>query len=347
MKIFIYRLTVGFLATMISTAWAEPLMYVPAGDSNELLVIDLQNGQIKKKIGELENSHGLAAVPSQEYLVAGSMDTKKTKSKKKSVKPEKMSDEEHKSHHSGKEPAAPSYVSIVHPEHGHVMRRVSVKDRTHHIAVDPSGKYAVGTHNNMGGVSVVDLNKMETVHYVKTGQVSNYALFTNDGSRLYVSNAGSGTVTEVDTSNWKIIKDIPVGKGPEHMALDQKNEHLYVLNVISGTVSDIDLNKGEVARTFKVGKSPHGLALSGKETNLFVSNKGSGTLTNINLSTAQDSSITLSPAPYHVTYVKAVDKLYVASRKQPKIWVINPHNMKVEGEISLGSKGVAHQMVVK
>jgi len=330
-----------------SSVWAEPLMYVPAGDSNVLLVIDLHNGKIVKQIGELENSHGLAAVPSQEYLVAGSMETEKTKAAKKSVKPVNMSEEEHKSHHSGKEPVAPSYVSIVHPEHGHVMRRVSVQDRTHHIAVDPSGKYAVGTHSNLGGISVIDLNKMETVHYIKTGQVTNYAVFSPDGSRLYVSNAGSGTVTVIDTANWKIIQDIKVGKAPEHMAIDANGQHLYVLNVVSGTVSDVDVNKGEEVRTFKTGKSPHGLTLSGNGTELFVSNKGSETLMSINLSTDSEKSIPLAPAPYHVTYVKSLNKLYVSSRKQPKIWVINPDDLAVEGEISLGGKGVAHQMVVQ
>jgi len=335
------------LLLLSAAVWAEPLMYVPAGDSNELLVIDLKTNKIVKTIGELENSHGLAAVPSQEYLVAGSMDTEKTKAANKSVKPATMSEAEHKSHHSGKEPAAPSYMSIVHPEHGHVMRRVSVKDRTHHIAVDPSGKFAVGTHNNSGGVSIVDLNKMETIQFIKTGQVANYALFSHDGKRLYVSNAGSGTVTVIDTGNWKIIKDIKVGAEPEHMELDAKGQHLYVLNVISGTVSDVDLNKHEAVRSFKTGKSPHGLALSGDETALFVSNKGGESFMRINLVDGSEKSVPLKPAPYHVIYVNSLNKVYVSSRKQPKIWVINPDNLGVEGELSLGSKGVAHQMVVK
>lgn len=341
------QISIYLLLFSSSAVFSEPLMYVPAGDSNELLVIDLKTNKIVKTIGELENSHGLAAVPSQEYLVAGSMNTEKTKAAKNSIKPETMSEEEHKSHHSGKEPAAPSYMSIVHPEHGHVMRRVSVRDRTHHTAVDPAGKYAVGTHNNLGGVSVIDLNKMETVHYLKTGQVTNYAIFSRDGKHLYVSNAGSGTVTVIDTASWKIIKDIKVGAAPEHMELDAKGQHLYVLNVVSGTVSDVDLNKGEEVRTFKTGKSPHGVALSGNEKQLFISNKGSETFMSINLSDGSEKSIPLNPEPYHVTYVSNLNKLYVSSRKQPKIWIINPDDLGVEGEISLGSKGVAHQMVVK
>ena len=346
MKLIDGRMVVSLMLFVSPSILSAPVMYVPAGDANELIVIDLQSNQITKRIGELENAHGLAAVPSQEYLVAGSMDTALSKGAKKQVKPTQMSDEEHKAHHSGKEPVAPSYISIVHPEHGHVMRRIAIKDRTHHITVDPKGKYAVGTHSNMGGISVIDLNKMEAITSVKTGQVSNFALFNHDGTRLYVSNAGSGTVTELDATNWQITKDIQVGLGPEHMALSADGKHLFVLNVIGGTVSEIDLDKKKVARTFKVGKSPHGLALAEESNNLFISNKGSQTLTSINLSTTQNNSVNLAPSPYHVTYVEDLNKLYVSSRKQPKIWIINPKTLSVEGEINL-QRGVAHQMVVK
>ena len=58
----------------------------------------------------------------------------------------------------------------------------------------------------------------------------------------------------------------------------------------------------------------------------------------------QEKFIPLKPAPYYVSYVNSLNKLYVSGRKQPNIWGFNPDNLGVEWE-SLDS-GVARQMAV-
>jgi YVTN family beta-propeller protein len=57
-------------------------------------------------------------------------------------------------------------------------------------------------------------------------------------------------------------------------------------------------------------------------------------------------TVALQPAPYHVAYAGDLNKLYVSSRKAPKIWVIDPKTLKVSSEIDIG-RGVAHQMVIR
>lgn len=326
-------------------AAAQPLMYVPTGEANDIVIIDLVADRIIGRIDELENAHGLSASPAGDYLVAGSMKAGEADNSKM-TKPSAVSEAEHQAHHAdmpGK--ASPSFVSIVHIKHEHVMRRVPVRALTHHTAVSPDGKYAIAVHSGAGGISIIDLDKMAVIKTVQTGARPNYAVFAGDGKRLYISNAGPGTVSEIETANWSVVQEIPVGKEPEHLALTADGAMLYTANVGEGTVSAVDLSSGRVIHTYKVGKEPHGIALSGDGHWLFVSSKGEGRLSRIDLTGGEIKTVTLQPAPYHVAYTGKLDKLYVSSRKAPKIWVIDPKTLKVSGEIDIGH-GVAHQMVI-
>ena len=73
---------------------------------------------------------------------------------------------------------------------------------------------------------------------------------------------------------------------------------------------------------------------------------GDGKLNRIDLTNNEIKSIDLQPAPYHLEYVDKVRKVYVSSRKEPKIWVLNPATLALEKTIDIG-KGVAHQMVIR
>lgn len=208
-------------------AHAAPLMYVPTGEANDLVIIDLNTGKIAGRMPGLEIAHGLAASPNSDYLVAGSMQPVQAGTKSEAVKPAAISEAEHAAHHAAgpQESAAgtpgyvstPSYVSIVHPKHGHVMRRIAVRGLTHHTAVSPDGKYAIAVHSGAGGISVIDLQSMIVVKEIQTGRSPNYALFSNNGNFLYVSNTDSGTVSEIDSRDWRIKRELAVGKEPEHM----------------------------------------------------------------------------------------------------------------------------------
>lgn len=342
-------LLVMTLMTMVSlAATASPLMYVPTGNANDLVIIDLETDKIVGRIDELENAHGLSSSPNSDYLVAGSMKPLDSDSSPNPDKPDAVSDAEHAAHHAGGDSVSStseSYLSIVLPKHGHVMRRVAVHGLTHHTAVSPDGKYAVAVHSGSGGISIVDLNKMEVVKTVQTGLLPNYAVFSHDGKRLYVSNAQSGTVSEVDTNDWSVLRDIKVGKEPEHMVLSADDSTLFVVNVGDGTAVAFDLKIGAVVRNYAVGIEPHGIDIASDGRWLFVSSKGDQRLSRIDLSDSSQAMMDLQPAPYHVAYVGEVGKLYVSSRKEPKIWGIDPVALKVISEIDIG-RGVAHQMVV-
>jgi len=346
-RIVVFFLVLALLFPVITVA--ELRMYVPTGKANDLVIIDLNTDKVIGRIPELENAHGLAASPKSDYLVAGSMQPVGTGAASGAVKPSAVSEAEHAAHHAAgsqeSTAGAPSYVSIVHPEHGHVMRRIAVRGLTHHTAVSPDGKYAIAVHSGAGGISIIDLASMIVVKEVQTGRSPNYALFNKKGTRLYVSNAFSGTVSEIDSRDWNVKRELVVGKEPEHLALAPDGKKLFVANVGDGQVATVELGSGKVEKRHAIGREPHGLDVSDDGRWLFAASKGDGKLIRIDLRSGEQQAMDLQPAPYHLEYVDAVGKLYVSSRKEPKIWVINSQTLAVRGEIAIG-KGVAHQMVV-
>ena len=327
--------------------YAKSLMYVVTGPSNKMLIIDTQTDEIIGEIGDLENAHGLAGNSNTDYLVAGSMQQSGQQSDPS--KPSSMSEEEHKAHHQADSSSASmsnskSYVSIIHPAHGHVMQRIQVVGITHHTSVSPDGKIAAAVHSKNAGVSVIDLDSFKVKKFIKTGQVPNYAVFNKTGEQLYVSNAGSGNISVVDMKSLKVLKTIKVGAGPEHMSIDNNQNRLAVLNMISGSVSIVDLNKDKVVKNIKIGKSPHGAAFDKSGSWLYVTNKGSNTLSKVNVNSEKVESVTLRPAPYHLELDDEQHKLYISSRKKPAIWVVDDKSLTIQKTINIPS-GVAHQMV--
>ncbi len=344
---------VGFIVILMLSmkVMAGPLVYIPTGNTNEIIIVDLATDKIIGRIDELENDHGLSSSPNSDYLVAGSMKPLESKGQLGPDKPAAVSEAEHEAHHAGGNgdsvvANSQSYLSIVDPKHGRVMQRVAVRSLTHHTVVSPDGKRAIAVHSGVGGISVIDLDKMVVLKLIDTGLRPNFAVFSKDGQRLYVSNSGANTISEIDTQSWKVSREFSVGKEPEHLVLGTHERILYTANKGDASVSAIDLASGKVKQSYTVGDKPHGIDVSDDGRWLFVASKKDGLITRINLSSGETKTAELNPAPYHLAYIKQQSKLYVSSRKEPIIWVIDPMTLGVKNTIDLG-KGVAHQMVVR
>ncbi len=126
--------------------------------------------------------------------------------------------------------------------------------------------------------------------------------------------------------------------------LSPDEKYLYVNNVAGADVSVIDLDAGKIVKTYRVGEQPHGIDIGSDGKTLFVASKRDNKVIAIDLNTGSERSITLKPAPYHVTTITGTNKVYVSSRKLPKIWVLDQATLKVTGEIQV--KGEGHQMAV-
>ena len=349
MKILASVTVLAALAGAASQPAAADTVYVPMGSAGEVLVIDADSDTIVRRITGIEDAHGLASSPGGDYLVAGMYADITPDQPALPPKPEGMSEEEHQAHH--KAPAtdaalegAVSYVSIIATDAQSAVRRIEVPGAVHHTAVSPDGRYAVATHPNAGGVSIIDLSSFMVTATVETGMMPNYVVVSSDSRRVYVSNAGDDTVSEIEAESWVVRRSFRVGASPEHMVLSPDDATLYVANVDDGTVSAISLAGRALPVPFALGGTLHGIDLSDDGRTLFVSGREFGSLVAIDLAEGTLRRVPLAPEPYHLTAIRGTGKLYVSSADEPKIWVIDQTSLRTLGEIPIGGRG--HQMAV-
>lgn len=353
-KIFTRRRVIGVATLTLALAplglIAAPLVYVPAGAANRVLVIDSTVDKVTAEIGGVENTHGLAGGPAGRRLFAGSL--KLRAAGDTPVKPTGMSDDEHRSHHAAAGNAKPvansggmiGTVYEIDAARRRISRQIDVPGAVHHTLVTPDGRYGIATLPTAGAISVVDLDKGEQVAQVATGPTPNYIVASRDGDRLWVSNAGNDTVSEIDTQRWIVRRNFVVGRAPEHMVLSPDESSLFVVANGAGQVQELDLASGEIVRRHPVGDDPHGIDISDDGTQLYVAVKGANKLAAIQLNTGVVRSLPLGPAPYHLATIHDTGKIYVSSRKESRLWVVSQRDLRLLGDIPIA--GIGHQMVV-
>jgi len=315
------------LLTAAAILHAEPTVYVPLGSGNQVIAIDAATDKITASYPGVDNPHGLVATPDGEYLVAGSLtETPLT---------------------TGQAPDTPnSKLFLIHPAHGHVMLTIPVSGWSHHLAITPDGRYVLATHPTRGNVSVVDLQSNQVVKTITTGPAPNYAVVTPDGKRVFVTNSGSGTISEIDVATWAVTRTLEAGPGPEHMVLSGDEKRLFVTNPKAGKVSVVSVETGKITDAWQIGRNLHGLDIGDDGKTLFVTSRQDETLSAFDTDKGTIvRKVSLSPAPYHLNTIKGTGKVYVSSRKLPKLWVIDQATLKVLGEIVLPA-GEGHQMAI-
>ena len=342
-------LSILFFAASTFSSLATNLVYIPMGSDNKILIIDTHAEDIVGEIDGVTAVHGLASTPDGKFLIAGSFDERKLGSDSLS-KPDKMSEDEHKSHHSsspsdvGNRGSVVSTVSVIDVADKSIVRFIDVPGAVHHVTTSSNGKFALATHPNEGTVSIIDLATYKVVATIPTGPLPNYATFSPDSLKVYVSNSGNNSISEIQTGKWIVERIFNTGTSPEHIVLSQSGDYLYVNNVDEGTTSKIDTKLGKVVEKFTIGSNLHGIDLSDSEKLLFVASRGDDKLVAIDLVSGKKISKDLSPEPYHLATIKNTGKIYVSSADDPKVWVIDQKSLKVTGEIAVKGKG--HQLVL-
>jgi YVTN family beta-propeller protein len=339
-----------FIAAALATATAaaaEPdaRVYIPTGDSAEVVVIDTETHAEVGRITGLPAAHGLAVTPDGRRLVVGSFDERPAGAAAPD-KPAGVSAEDHAAHHApAAATAAPggvSVVSIVDAASRMVIRRIEVPGAVHHVAVSPDGGTAAVTHPAGDAITAIDLANLTVIATVPTGSLPNYATFSGDGGQLYVSNAGDDTIAVLDTRAWSVTETMAVGEGPEHLALSPDGRRLVVSNVADGSLSVIDLRTRQVVGTLPVGDTPHGIDFADDGNTVFVALTGEDRLAAVDLGNGTSRGVALAPAPYHLSAIRGRGVLYVSSAEDSRIWVVDAATLALTGEIAI--PGIGHQL---
>jgi YVTN family beta-propeller protein len=86
---------------------------------------------------------------------------------------------------------------------------------SHGIMVSPDNRTLWVNSSVASAVFVYALPELKLLGYAKVGEVPDWLVFTPDGKRVYVANAGSNTVSAIDAATRKEVTRIPVGEVPK------------------------------------------------------------------------------------------------------------------------------------
>jgi YVTN family beta-propeller protein len=313
---------VGFLPASLMAATK---VYIPLGSGNTVIEVNGDTDKVVVDYGFVSNPHGSVATSDGEYVFASNL----LQNESYTVGGESFN----------------SSTALVHPAHGHVMSKLPVQGWSHHLAITPDDKYVVATHPMENILSVRDVMTLKIVAKIKTDAGPYYALVSSDGKFAYVSNSTAGTVQIIDTKTWSVVGSIDAGTTPEHMALSKDDKVLYVVSPNLGMLSEIVLAAPTQRKEYFIGTKLHGLDISDNGQKLFISSNGDEKLVSFDVATKALKSLSLSPKPYHLNTITGTGKVYVSSRSDPIIWVVDQDSLELITTIDLPS-GKGHQMSV-
>jgi YVTN family beta-propeller protein len=88
---------------------------------------------------------------------------------------------------------------------------------SHGIAIAPDGKTLWVTSLLSNSITVFSLPDLRPLGTTPVGQAPDWMTFNADGSRCYISNAGSNAVSVLDVGTRKEVARIPVGAMPKRI----------------------------------------------------------------------------------------------------------------------------------
>lgn len=152
-----------------------------------------------------------------------------------------------------------------------------------------------------------------------------------------------------------VMLTIPVSGWSHHEAITPDGRYVISTHPTRGGISIVDMQSNQVFKTVNTGPAPNYTVVVPDGKRAFVTNSGNGTISEIDTAswtvtrTLEAGKViretSLSPAPYHLNTITGTGKLYVSSRKEPRIWVVDQDTLKVLGEIVLPA-GEGHQMAI-
>ena len=181
------------------------------------------------------------------------------------------------------------------------------------------------TNSSSNTVSVIDTATNTVTATVDVGFFPYGVAVSPDGSKVYVTNRGSGTesgtVSVIGTATNTLIATVPVGLSPFGVAVSPDGSKVYVTNSAfftpSGTVSVIDTATNTVIATVAVGRRPFGVAVTPDGRKVYVTNSFPGAGVSV-IDTATDTviaSIVVEGSPEGVAVAPDGSKVYVAASR--------------------------------
>lgn len=204
-------------------------VYVICGDSDDILVFDLDKKHIVEAIPCGNLPHSIYICKKRNLIIVANMNSD-------------------------------SITIIDGAENGNI-KSVRVGAYPTKAVITADGNYILVCESNIGmdskgSISIISLKNLNVLYKIPVGN-SPVDMYFNERF-CYVSNFGEGTVSIVDINNYKEIKKIEVGGMPRGILEDEK--YLYVGDNYNNLLIRID-KRNENKKAIAIGGEPTGMTL--------------------------------------------------------------------------------------
>ena len=203
--------------------------YVICGDSDDIIVFDLEKKNIVEAIPCGNSPHSIYICKKKELIIVANMNS--------------------------------DSITLVDCAQNGSIKEIRVGAYPTKAVITPDGNYILVCEsnigmNNKGCISIISLKNYNVLNKIPVGNspVDMYC----SGKYCYVSNFGEGTVSILDINNYKEIKKIEVGGMPRGIMEDEK--YLYVGDNYNNLLFRID-KITENKKAISIGAEPTGMTL--------------------------------------------------------------------------------------
>lgn len=190
-------------------------------------------------------------------------------------------------------------------------------------------------------ISVIDIDTLEVIRTIPTGERPRGIIFSHDYSRVYICASDSDAVQVMDPDTGKILHDLPSGEDPEQFALHPDNRHLYIANEDDAITTVVDIDTRKVVAQIDVGIEPEGMAISPDGKVAVTTSETTNMAHWIDTETQQIFANTLVDSrPRHAEFVKDGREMWVSSEIGGTITVFDSATQAERAKISFEVDGI-------
>ncbi len=223
---------------------------------------------------------------------------------------------------------------------GNIIKRISVGEKPHDIAISPDNKYIATGNNGDGTVSIIDTKILSEVKRVKTtGESVHGVVFAPDGKYLFVTNQTDNSLTIIETENFSKEIEIPVGYFPEYVGITKDGSKVFTTNNGKGGSLTIVENNGfdsKVIKTLKIGIDPHGWAISPDGSKIVITNLGSNFTYILDSQTFEEKQHIDTGATSEFAAFKSNEELWITNIGADYVSIIDVPQNKILKQIEVG-----------
>jgi YVTN family beta-propeller protein len=164
-----------------------------------------------------------------------------------------------------------------------------------------------------------------------------HVAITPDGTRAYVTNAGSNKVSVINTKAHAVTGTVSVGRNPLDVALTPDGTKAYVANAGSNSVSVINTGTNALVATVAVGAHPLKIAITPNGANTYVADAGANSVTVIKTATnTVVNNLRVGANPVDVSISPNGTRAYVTNAGSKSVSVIDTAAKTVVATVGVG-----------